>query len=71
MDFETLEVDLKDSIATVRLNRPERGNAMNATMWREIRQAFEWVDQTPEARVAILQGAGRHFCTGIDLQMLM
>ncbi len=71
MNFETLLVDLQDGIATVRLNRPERGNAINAIMWQEIRQAFEWVDQTPQVRVAILQGEGRHFCTGIDLQMLM
>jgi enoyl-CoA hydratase len=71
MNFETLLVDLQDGIATVRLNRPERGNAMNATLWQEIRQAFELADQTPEVRVVILQGEGRHFCTGIDLQMLM
>jgi enoyl-CoA hydratase len=71
MGYETLRVDLQDGIATVRLNRPERGNAINATMWQEIRQAFEWVDQMPQARVAVLQGEGRHFCTGIDLQMLM
>jgi enoyl-CoA hydratase len=44
---------------------------MDAVMWREIRQAFDWLDQTPEVRVAVLQGEGKHFCTGIDLQMLM
>jgi enoyl-CoA hydratase/carnithine racemase len=71
MPYETLTVDLIDGVATVRLNRPAKGNAMNAPMWREIRQAFEWVDQTAEARVAVLQGEGRHFCTGIDLQMMM
>ena len=71
MEFETLTVDLQDHIATVTLNRPEKGNAMNAAMWPEIRQAFEWVDRTPEARVAILQGEGKHFCTGIDLQMML
>jgi len=71
MNFETLTVELHEGIATVRLNRPAKGNAMDATMWQEIRQAFEWLDQTPEARVAVLQGEGKHFCTGIDLQMLM
>ena len=71
MAYETLTVDLQDHVATVRLNRPAKGNAMNASMWQEIRQAFEWVDQTPEARVAILQGEGKHFCTGIDLQMML
>ena len=71
MNFETLLVDLQQGVATVRLNRPAKGNAMDAVMWREIRQAFDWLDQTPEARVAVLQGEGKHFCTGIDLQMLM
>eukprot|EP01031_Cornospumella_fuschlensis_P008130 gene8130-10031_t len=71
MQFETLSVTLDAHIATVRLNRPDKANAMNATMWQEIRQAFEWVDRTPEARVAVLQGEGKLFCAGIDLQMMM
>ena len=69
--FETLIVTLEDHIATVRLNRPEKANAMNAAMWQEIRQAFTWVDATPEARVAVLQGEGRYFTAGIDLQLMM
>lgn len=71
MQYETLSVSLENRIATVRLNRPEKANAMNATMWQEIRQAFQWVDVTPEARVAVLQGEGTHFTAGIDLQMMM
>ena len=55
MQFETLTVSLENHIATVRLNRPDKANAMNAAMWQEIRQAFQWVDATPEARVAVLQ----------------
>ena len=69
--FETLSVTLDNHIATVRLNRPHKANAMTATMWQEIRRAFEWVDGTPEARVAVLQGEGNHFTAGIDLQMMM
>ena len=69
--FETLGLALQDHIATVRLNRPEKANAMNATMWQEIRQAFQWVDETPEARVAVLQAEGKYFTAGIDLQMMM
>ena len=71
MQFETLEVSLENHIATVRLNRPDKANAMSATMWQEIRQAFQWVDTTPEARVAVLQGEGKLFTAGIDLQMMM
>ena len=67
MQFETLSVSLEDHIATVRLNRPEKANAMNAAMWQDIRSAFQWVDETPEARVAVLQGEGKLFTAGIDL----
>ncbi len=70
MQFETLTVSLDQHIATVRLNRPEKLNAMNAAMWQDIRQAFRWVDETPEARVAVLQAEGRFFTAGIDLQMM-
>ncbi|WPC68740.1 crotonase/enoyl-CoA hydratase family protein [Rhodoferax ferrireducens] len=71
MSYETLSVTLENYIATVRLNRPEKANAMNATMWQEIRKVFQWVDETPEARVAILEGEGKLFTAGIDLQMMM
>jgi enoyl-CoA hydratase/carnithine racemase len=40
-------------------------------MWHDIRQAFDWVDATPEARVAVLQAEGKYFTAGIDLQMMM
>ena len=71
MQFETLKVSLENHIATITLNRPEKANAMNATMWQEIRAAFKWADTTPEVRVAILQGEGKLFTAGIDLQMMM
>ena len=69
--FETLAVTLQAHIATIRLNRPDKANAMNAAMWQDIRRAFQWVDETPEARVAVLQGEGKLFTAGIDLQMMM
>ena len=68
--FSTLNLNLTDGIAEIRLNRPEKSNAMNDAMWQEIRQAFDWIDITPQARVAILSGEGKNFCAGIDLAML-
>lgn len=68
--YETLAVALDGHVATVRLHRPDKANAMNFAMWQEIRDAFGWVDATPEARVAILDGEGRHFTAGIDLELL-
>jgi 2,4-dienoyl-CoA reductase (NADPH2) len=71
MTYETLTLSLVDHIATIKLNRPDKANAMNLAMWHEIRQAFKWVDATPEARVAILEGEGKLFTSGIDLQLMM
>jgi enoyl-CoA hydratase len=70
MDFQTLAVGLDGPVARVCLKRPDKANAMNAAMWQELRRAFEWVDATPAARVAILEGEGRHFTAGIDLRMM-
>lgn len=69
--LEALSITLEGPVAIVRMNRPDKANAMNWAMWQEFRQAFRWVDQTPEVRVAILEGEGRHFTSGIDLQMMM
>ena len=56
---------------TVRLTRPEKMNAMNLAMWHDIRRAFDYLDALPEARVVVLEGEGRAFTSGIDLQMMM
>ncbi|MDD2810010.1 crotonase/enoyl-CoA hydratase family protein [Rhodoferax sp.] len=71
LSYATLTVSLADHIATITLNRPDKANAMNLAMWHELRQAFQWVNATPAARVAILKGAGKLFTSGIDLQMMM
>ncbi|PWF42085.1 crotonase/enoyl-CoA hydratase family protein [Massilia glaciei] len=71
MDYQTLSVTLERNVALIRLNRPDKANAMNMQMWQELRTAFQWVDNTPEARVAILAGEGKLFTSGIDLAMMM
>ncbi|MDG4550621.1 MAG: crotonase/enoyl-CoA hydratase family protein [Candidatus Contendobacter sp.] len=68
--FTCLTITLTDAVAHVELNRPDKANALNGTLWREIGAVFRWVDETPEARVAILSGAGRHFCAGIDFELM-
>lgn len=71
MEFETLSVTIEEQVATVRLNRPGKANAMNLAMWHDIRSAFKWIDDSPAARVAILEGEGKTFTSGIDLTMMM
>ncbi|WP_306567752.1 crotonase/enoyl-CoA hydratase family protein [Aquabacterium sp.] len=71
MQFETLAVSVDQHIATVKLNRPDKANAMNWQMWQDIRSAMQWADRTPEVRVVIVEGEGKHFTSGIDLTMMM
>ncbi|MYN46865.1 crotonase/enoyl-CoA hydratase family protein [Pseudoduganella sp. FT93W] len=69
--FETLSVTLEDAVAIVRLNRPDKLNAMNLSMWNDLRSAFQFLDGLPAARAIVLEGEGRGFTAGIDLQMMM
>ena len=67
--FDTLALELADHVALVELNRPDKANAMNAAMWRELEECFRWCDREPAVRAVVLAARGRHFCAGIDLQM--
>ncbi len=71
MNYETLTVNIKNHIAHVSLNRPKKANALNQTAWEEIKDFFERLSDTPEARAVIISGEGKHFCAGIDLGLLM
>ncbi|HVL77043.1 MAG TPA: crotonase/enoyl-CoA hydratase family protein [Noviherbaspirillum sp.] len=71
MHFTTLlyEKDANNPrIARITLNRPERLNAINEAMPREIRAAVDAANDDDEVHVIVLQGAGRAFCAGYDLK---
>jgi enoyl-CoA hydratase/carnithine racemase len=68
MNFKTIKVEIDGPLGRLTLNRPERLNAMNATMLRELVEAARWLDEQREARVVIVGGAGRAFCAGADLK---
>ena len=54
-------------VARLRLNRPERLNAINNDMPREIRAAVEWAESRDAIHVIVVEGAGKGFCGGYDL----
>ncbi len=66
----TISVTVADAVATILLDRPRQANALNRTMWDELREAFGEIDANPAVRVAVLAGSGQHFCAGIDISML-
>jgi enoyl-CoA hydratase/carnithine racemase len=65
--METLIVERADGVVTVTLNRPEKKNAINGPMWRELIEVFDEVADTPTDRVLVITGAGDGFCSGADL----
>lgn len=65
---ETFE---QEHIVELSFNRPEKANALNAAAWVELKEAFERYSQDPKVRVIILKGNGKHWCAGIDLELLM
>src|SRR5580692_1663447 len=69
MPFETLHLEFAGEIATITLNRPEKRNAISSEMIAEILAAFSEVAASP-ARVLIITGAGKAFCSGMDLDAL-
>ena len=60
--------DTATGVATITLNRPDRLNAIDDEMPGEIRAAVEQANADDAVRVIVLQGAGRAFCAGYDLQ---
>ena len=65
MEFVTYEV--RDRIARITMNRPDKLNAINPEMRAELFEAFEDVERNPDVWLAIITGAGRSFSVGHDL----
>jgi 2-(1,2-epoxy-1,2-dihydrophenyl)acetyl-CoA isomerase len=64
MTYETITLSVEKQVATITLSRPERLNACSLDMADEISDAL---DRLGDARVLVLTGAGRAFCSGADL----
>ncbi len=68
MKLEGVRYDKEDGIATITLDRPERGNSLAPAMQAMFRWIWGDVKGDPDVRVAIVTAAGeRHFCTGFDV----
>ncbi|MEM0996014.1 MAG: enoyl-CoA hydratase-related protein [Bacteroidota bacterium] len=62
--------EVRDRIAYIAMNRPEKRNALNFEMVKELKAAFASADANPKVKVAILSGTGKAFCAGADLDYL-
>src|SRR4029077_3077440 len=67
MPYETLLTQLQDGVMTVTLNRPDKLNAFNTVMSRELIDFFHGVNAMDDVRAIVVTGAGRAFCAGADI----
>ena len=65
--FETLQYAVEDGVAVVTLNRPDKLNAFNTQMMKDLIAVFDVTDADDAVRAVIVTGAGRAFCAGADL----
>lgn len=65
---DLVTIDVRDHVADVRLNRPEKMNAVNAAMWSAITEAGESLHDRDDVRAVVLSGNGRGFCAGLDME---
>jgi enoyl-CoA hydratase/carnithine racemase len=69
--YQTFEYSLKDGVGVVRLNRPNKLNAINAEMVAEFRDLVAAVHKDKSVRVLVFTGNGRAFSAGADISKLV
>ncbi len=69
--MKKVSIEIDNHVATVRLSRPDKLNALDIEMFDEIIAAGQVVQNDKTVRVVVLHGQGRAFCAGLDLQNLM
>lgn len=70
MNYREILYEVKDGVALVTLNRPDKLNAWTTRMAEEIQDATLAAADDDAARVIVLTGAGRGFCSGADMKLL-
>lgn len=69
-NFTTLKYEVDGAAATITFNRPEKRNAISSDMVTEVLRALSEIESDHAVRVLILTGAGKAFCSGMDLETL-
>lgn len=71
MKYDTIRLNPDDrGVMTLTLYRPEKHNALSANMIREITGVMAAIAQNPDIRVVVLEGSGKSFCAGGDLEWM-
>lgn len=62
----SVELEVRQAVATITMNRPERGNGIDAELLAGLDAALDAAERSPRVRLAVLTGSGGVFCTGMD-----
>lgn len=65
--FDTLHIEVSGPVGTMRLNRPERLNALSRQTLRDLAEAAQWWNSQRDVKVVVVSGSGRSFSAGFDL----
>lgn len=69
--FTMLELERRDGVALLALNRPDRLNAVDLVLRNEMLQAIDGLRRDPDLRALVLTGRGKAFCSGGDIQTMV
>lgn len=69
MGYECFDLEIVDKVGHVKMNRPDRANSMIAAFWRELPQIVDELSASGSVRAMVLSAEGKHFCSGMDLEV--
>ena len=69
MGYECFDVEVADKVGHIRMNRPEKSNSMIPAFWRELPEIVDGFSASGSVRAIVLSSEGRHFCSGMDLEV--
>jgi methylglutaconyl-CoA hydratase len=70
MEYETLDIQKKQDVITIYLNRPDVHNAMNEQLMKDLTSYFKRIYNDIDIRIIVLTGKGKSFCAGADLNWM-
>lgn len=71
MTEPSLLVTTNNKVTTILLNRHEKCNALDSALIQQLKDAFFTAGRNPETQLVLLQGKGKHFCSGVDIDWML
>lgn len=67
-DFKFVDLEIKDAVATITINRPEAMNALNEAVVSQLEERFDEAEKSQAVKAIVFQGAGKAFVAGADIR---